>query len=222
MDHLWIIKELDILKIECIPAGVYAANCYIVYSEQTKKGFIVDPGGSVDKISMFLEENQIEPLYILLTHAHGDHIMGVPELARFYPVKVGLHKGDLEMLADASINLSSQMTGPTVGIEPDFTFEDGDLFTVGDLKVEVIHTPGHSLGGSCFAVENVILTGDTLFAGSIGRTDLTGGDYDTLIASITNKLLTRSDDLVVLPGHGPASSISKERYGNPFLRGRWT
>ena len=211
-----------ILIIERIPAGVYAANCYVVSSEETRKGVIVDPGGSVDKISRYLEENEIEPVMILLTHAHGDHIMGVPELKQFYPVKVGIHKGDLEMLANASINLSSQMTGPTVGIEPDFTFEDGDVLTAGDLKVEVIHTPGHSLGGVCFVIENYVITGDTLFAGSIGRTDLTGGDYDTLIDSIAQKLLTRSDDLIVLPGHGPGSTIGKERFGNPFLRGRWT
>lgn len=215
-------EEWDVLKIERIPAGVYAANCYVISSEVTQKGVIVDPGGSVDKISNYLEENEIEPVMILLTHAHGDHIMGVPELKQYYPVKVGVHKGDLEMLANASINLSSQMTGPTVGIEPDFTFEDGDVLTAGDLKVEVVHTPGHSLGGVCFVIGNYVITGDTLFAGSIGRTDLTGGDYDTLIESIAQKLLTRSDDLVVLPGHGPASTIGKERFGNPFLRGRWT
>lgn len=210
------------MKIERIPAGVYAANCYVIHSEVSRKGVIVDPGGSVEKICAYIEAQQIEPVYILLTHAHGDHIMGIPELKQFYSLRVGIHKEDLEMLADASVNLSNQMMGPDVGISPDFTFEDGDWIRAGDIGIEVLHTPGHSRGGTCFAVEQYLLTGDTLFAGSIGRTDLKGGDYDALIASIGAKLLTRADDMIVLPGHGPASTIGKERFGNPFLRGRWT
>lgn len=210
------------MKIECIPAGVYAANCYICYSETTKKGFIIDPGGSVDKICRFIEDNNLLPTYILLTHAHGDHIMGVPELRQLYPLKVGIHKEELEMLANANINLSSQMMGPDVNIEPDFTFDDGDIIKFSDMKIEVLHTPGHSRGGVCFSVDQYLFTGDTLFAGSIGRTDLRGGDYNTLIASVTTKLLSFPDENIVLPGHGGPSTIGKERSGNPFLRGRMT
>ena len=206
------------MKIMRIPVGVYAANCYIVYSETTKDGIVVDPGGDVDDLLGFIERKGLKIKDIILTHGHGDHIGGVIGLRDALNANVMIHKDDHELLIDGDKNLSSTMPIGSVALEADKLLNDGDIILFGDLKVEVIHTPGHTKGGICLKINDSIITGDTLFAGSIGRTDLPGGDYETIIKSIKEKLMTYPDDVEVMPGHGGTSTIGRERVTNPFLQ----
>jgi glyoxylase-like metal-dependent hydrolase (beta-lactamase superfamily II) len=205
------------LNIYRIPAGIYAANCYVIFSDDTKSGIVVDPGGSADEIIDFVEKNNIDLKYIVLTHGHGDHIGGVKEIKDKYKIPVLIHEDDADMLTDASKNLSGTMASGPIEINADKTLKDGEIIKFGDLEALVLHTPGHTKGGICLKIQDHILTGDTLFKGSIGRTDLYSGDYETLIKSIKTKLLVLSDELIVLPGHGQPSTIRNERLSNPFF-----
>lgn len=206
------------MKIVRIPAGIYAANCYIVYDESNKNGILVDPGGDVDDILTVIKENKIEVNYIILTHGHGDHIGGVLGLKEALGASVMIHESDKDMLIDGNKNLSTVMSMGSIEMEPDRLLKDGDIIEFGNLNAEIIHTPGHTLGGICIKIGDSLITGDTLFAGSIGRTDLPGGDYDTIIKSIKDKIMIYSDDTKVYPGHGSSSTVGKERVSNPFLR----
>lgn len=205
------------MKLIRIPAGIYAANCYIVYSENTNDGIIVDPGGDADHIMEVIEKNKLNINHIILTHGHGDHIGGVIDLKSSLNVDVMIHEEDAEMLRNGDINLSTTMAMGSVEIEPDKLLKDGDIIKFGDLEAEVIHTPGHTRGGICLKIEDILITGDTLFSGSIGRTDLSGGNYETIISSIKEKLMVLSDNIEVLPGHGGPSTVGRERVSNPFL-----
>lgn len=206
------------MKILRIPAGVYAANCYLIYSESTKDGIIVDPGGDAESITNYIERESLNIKDIILTHGHGDHIGGVNELKESLGAKVMIHREDAELLSDGNKNLSATMAMGSVEIVPDKLLNHGDIIEFGNLKAEVIHTPGHTKGGICLKVGDNIITGDTLFAGSIGRTDLLGGDYDTIIESIKERIMIYPDDIEVFPGHGGSSTIGRERTSNPFLK----
>ncbi|WMM26828.1 MBL fold metallo-hydrolase [Tissierella sp. MB52-C2] len=206
------------MEIIRVPAGVYAANCYIIYSKTTKDGIIVDPGGDADDLSSYIKRNDLNIKHIILTHGHGDHIGGVIGLKASLGATVMIHEEDKDMLMDGEKNLSTSMAMGKVEVEPDVLLKDGDIIEIGDLKVEIIHTPGHTKGGICIKIGENIITGDTLFAGSIGRTDLFGGDYDSIIKSIKEKLMIYPDEVQVFPGHGTPSTIGRERVSNPFLR----
>jgi len=206
------------VKVIRIPVGIYAANCYIVYSESTKDGIVVDPGGDVDVILNIIDENNLKIKYIVLTHGHADHIGGVIGLRNALKISVMIHECDGEILVDGNKNLSNIMAMGTIEINPDILIKGGEIIEFGDLKAEIIHTPGHTFGGISIKIEDSIITGDTLFSGSIGRTDLLGGDYNTIMDSIKNKIIVYPDETIVYPGHGPSSTIGKERALNPFLR----
>lgn len=205
------------MRIIRIPAGVYAANCYIIYSKTTKNGIVIDPGGDVDGIVGFIKREDLEVKDIILTHGHGDHIGGVIDLKKALNADVMIHKEDAELLVDGNKNLSATMPMGSIEIEPDKLLEHGDIIEFGDLQAEIIHTPGHTKGCMCIKVGDNIITGDTLFAGSIGRTDLPGGDHETIIRSIKEKLMIYPDDVEVFPGHGGSSTIGREKATNPFL-----
>ena len=206
------------MKILRIPVGVYSANCYIIYDENIKEGIIVDPGGDAKTILEIVEKKELNIKYIVLTHGHGDHIGGVSQIRDALNITVLAHELEREMLIDGSKNLSSTMTTGTIEIEPDILLKDGDIIQFGGLKGIVIHTPGHSKGGICLKIEDVLITGDTLFKDSIGRTDLIGGDYKTIINSIKEKLLIYPNHTKVYPGHGLSSTLEEEKYNNPFLQ----
>ncbi|HEY8363432.1 MAG TPA: MBL fold metallo-hydrolase [Tissierellaceae bacterium] len=207
-----------ILKLIRIQAGIYAVNCYIIYSEDTNEGIIVDPGGDVDDILDYVRENNLNIKYLVLTHGHADHIGGLKGLKEALGAIIAIHEDDVDMLKDADKNLSSVMAMGKVELEPDLLLREGDILEFGNEKAKVIHTPGHTRGSICLEINDVIISGDTLFAGSIGRTDLYGGDYDTLINSIKDKLMTYPDETKVYPGHGSPTTIGRERKYNPFLR----
>jgi glyoxylase-like metal-dependent hydrolase (beta-lactamase superfamily II) len=206
------------LKILRIPAGIYAANCYIIYPEDKKEGIVLDPGGDVEDIITAIDSNGLNIKYIILTHGHADHIGGVKGLKNKLGVPVMIHEKDRELLVDGDKNLSSVMAMATVEIEPDVLLKDGDKIEFGGLTAEVIHTPGHTPGGICLKIGDNLFTGDTLFAGSIGRTDFLGGSYEEIIKSIKEKLIIYPDNTQVYPGHGPSSTIKNEKSSNPFLR----
>lgn len=167
---------------------MYAANCYIIYSEITGDGIVVDPGGDIEIILGKIEENNLSIKYIVLTHGHGDHLGGgAKKLKEKLNVPVLVHEEDEELVKDANKNLSIIMDFGPVDFNPDILLKDGDAIEFGDLKAKVIHTPGHTRGGICLKINNHLFTGDTLFKGSIGRTDLLGGDYDNIINSIKEK-----------------------------------
>lgn len=205
------------MKIIKIPAGIYAANSYIVYSENTLKSIVIDPGGDAETIFKNIKDNNLDVKYIVLTHGHGDHIGAVEKLRDILNAKLLIHKDDVNMIKNPEMNLSNMMVR-AVSLEPDEVLKDGDKIQVGDLEVEVIHTPGHTRGGICLKIDGHLFTGDTLFKRSIGRTDLSGGDYNALINSINNNILTLEDNTVVLPGHGENSTIGEEKTLNPYLK----
>src|SRR5690554_838646 len=205
--------------VKRLQAGVYAANCYIIHTEDGD-GLVVDPAGDVDEIVKYLEDSRVKVGAIVLTHGHGDHIGGVLELKELLDVPVMVHSDDEDMVKNSALNLSTSMPMGEVNFKPDILLNDGDEIPLGDRAVKVIHTPGHTKGGVCILVDGILITGDTLFQGSIGRTDLYGGDFDTLMISIVEKLMILPDDTVVYPGHGGPSTIGVERRNNPFIS-RW-
>lgn len=199
------------MKIKRIPAGIYAANCYILIDEDTKEAAVIDPGGDADDIIKAVNDEGVVVKYILLTHGHTDHTGGAEEIKREYNAPIYISKEDYNMIEEGQY-----MYGEIAG-KIDGYIEESETFEIGKLKIKFIHTPGHTPGGMCFLVNGVLFTGDTLFAGSIGRTDFAGGDFDTIIKSIKNKLMILPEDTNVLPGHGAESTIGREKVHNPFL-----
>ncbi|MBN2123288.1 MAG: MBL fold metallo-hydrolase [Deltaproteobacteria bacterium] len=182
--------------------GPYQANCYILACKESGEGLVIDPGGEVFRIVREIAANQIRVRYILLTHGHFDHTGGAHELKKITKAPVLIHPMDAGGLA----------------MQPDGALHDGQRIQVGKYTLSVLHTPGHSPGGVCFFSPGVVFTGDTLFAGSVGRTDFPGGDHNLLVTGILQKILPLGDDVRVYPGHGPGSTIGVERKTNPFLR----
>lgn len=202
---------------QAMEVGSYLSNCYIVGSNATKEAAIIDPGGSFDRIEKVLNELNLIPKIIILTHGHGDHIAAVNDFVEKYQTLVYVHKDEAEMLMDANLNLSRYVTGKNISITPDVLLNDGDIVNLGDLNFEIIHTPGHTKGGICIKIENIMFTGDTLFNKSIGRTDFEGGSFDEIINSITNKIFSYDENTVIYPGHNSPSTIKSEKIGNPFV-----
>lgn len=202
---------------EKVVVGLYAVNCYIIGDENTKDAVIVDPGENADQILSIVNKHSLNVKHIILTHAHGDHIGALDVIKSKTNAPIHIHENDEKMLMDKHKNFTTMMGGKGIEIKADHLLSDGDIIKVGDLELEIIHTPGHSMGGICILVENILISGDTLFAGSIGRTDLEGGNYSKLIQSIKEKLMVLEDSITVLPGHGPSSTIGRERLSNPFL-----
>lgn len=205
------------MKFERLPLGIYQANCYVIYDGSNSESAIIDPGGDFDILREFIEKNKLTVKYIILTHAHADHIGALTELQNYSNAKVCIHEYDSEALQDCSINLSSMMGKNKIEMMPDIILHDTDELQINNTLLEIIHTPGHTKGSICIKCGEIIFTGDTLFAGSIGRTDLAGGSYDDIIKSL-HKITRYSDTALVYPGHGPSSKLETEKTTNPFIR----
>lgn len=207
------------VKIVIMPVGLLSANSYILYKEDGSQAAIIDPGGDGDTILKEVNARNLQIKYILLTHGHFDHIGALADIKKKTGAKVIIHREDASSLGDIFKNLSFSMAMESVQPEADILVEDGDIVSVHDMELEIIHTPGHSPGSISILYKDIIFTGDTLFQNSIGRTDLPGGKLNEILASIKDKILTLDDDVIVYPGHGPKTSILSEKLNNPFLRG---
>lgn len=210
------------MKIDPLVLGAFETNSYVLrHSETATDCLLIDTGLDADGLLDFIENRKLNPVAIVFTHGHVDHIGGVATLrGRFAEMKVYIHKLDATMLTEPGSNLSG-ITGTPFRTEPeDFSLTEGDMVEQAGLKLLVLHTPGHTPGGICLYSEEdaVAFVGDTLFADSIGRTDFPGGSMSQLIAGIREKLFTLPDETRVYPGHGPATTIGHEKAHNPFLR----
>lgn len=202
------------MEIKRVVAGIYGANCYIIMDNKTKEALVLDPGGDVDDILNGITELGAKVKYIFLTHGHVDHTSGVEILKNLVKAPIAINERDSEL-----INKGAHLYGPLLeGKEPEYYLKEGDAFKIGDIEVTCIETPGHTPGGMSFIVEDSVFTGDTLFYGSIGRTDLEGGSQEIILKSIKEKLLTLSDDTIVYPGHGRQTTIENEKSINPFIK----
>jgi glyoxylase-like metal-dependent hydrolase (beta-lactamase superfamily II) len=214
------------------PAGSWAANCYVVATGPGSECLVVDPGqDAAPGIADIVAEHHLKPVAVLLTHGHVDHMWSVAPVAGTYDATAWIHPADRHLLADPMAGISRESAAMLLGgryefAEPDDVAElaDGQRLEVAGLEVVVDHTPGHTEGSVTFrtpyagnGVSEVMFAGDLLFAGSIGRTDLPGGDHPTMLRTLREKVLTLADDVVVLPGHGDQTSIGRERATNPFL-----
>lgn len=204
--------------IEGRAMGALGANCYLYACMESKKAAIIDPGADGKKIYRWVLEKGLKVDYILLTHGHVDHIGAVDELRELLgKVSVGIHAGDAGMLTDGMRNLSNYF-GPGLALKKaDFLLQDGQELAIGKQTLKVISTPGHSPGGVCFLSSEGLFSGDTLFAGSIGRTDFPGGSLEQLLDGVKKKLLILPEDTRVFPGHGEETTIGEEKRDNPFL-----
>ena len=190
-------------RIKVNAGGMMGINCYIIQDEETKETMVIDPGGSFEKIEEMLDVIEAKVKYILLTHCHGDHIGAVKQVKEKYGGKILIHRFDEEGLKTPAINLSSHIGIGEVSIEEDARLDDGDILHVGKLEFKVIHTPGHTIGSICLYCEEekLLFSGDTLFRGSWGRTDLPTSSMEQIMDSITNKLMHLPEDTIVYPGH---------------------
>jgi hydroxyacylglutathione hydrolase len=205
--------------LEILAVGALETNCYILGDEKTKQAVVIDPGGDFEIIEEHLKKLKLKVQYIILTHGHVDHIGALGELKKTTQAKILIHSKDSAMLYDPNQNLSIFSGDKIIPIKADRLLEDGDIIQCGGIKLEVLHTPGHTPGGISLLTDKMIFTGDSLFCGSIGRTDFPGSSFQNLIQSIKDKLLSRDDDYIIYPGHGPSSTIGEERKNNPFLTG---
>ncbi len=203
--------------IESLPVGQIMANCYIVGCERTKTAVVIDPGDEAARILTTLAGFQLTLKYILNTHGHFDHVGANKGLKEATGAPILIHAADAPLLTQLSLMAAGMGMSLEDSPPPDQTIKDGDEISFGDITLTVIHTPGHSPGGVSFYTDGVVFAGDTLFSGSVGRTDFPGGDFNQLKDSIQKKLFVLGDDVVVYPGHMGKTTIGIEKKYNPFV-----
>lgn len=208
------------MKVLVLPLGAMGANCLILSDEDTGIGAVVDPGGSAaeDKIIARAAADNIEIKYVLLTHAHFDHMLSMDALREKTGAPLGIHKYDAEALSDPNLTYMAQFGRVNEGSKPaEILLENGSIIELGKTKIEVIHTPGHTVGSVVYKSGNILITGDTLFRGNIGRCDLYGGDEMAMEQSL-KKLISLEGDYKIYPGHGSTTTLARERTENVYLR----
>jgi len=206
------------IKIEQYVVGSVGTNCYFIVNQETNEVLMIDPGDQAEKLAERIKAASYQPKAILLTHGHFDHVLAVKKLSEQYGIPVYAHEGEKETLTDPRLNLSG-MTGKNESYTADVYVTDKQTLTLAGFDIEVLHTPGHTDGGCCYyiAEHKALISGDTLFAGSIGRTDFPNGSAQALISGIKQKLMVLPDDVIVYPGHMEQTTILDERERNPFL-----
>jgi hydroxyacylglutathione hydrolase len=207
------------MVFESIAVGPLSVNCYIVACEQSREGIVVDPGGDVERIASLVQQHGLKIHTIINTHGHFDHVGGNRQLAAAFGARLLIHQADAPMLSrSAEIARKYGLQGENSPEADAYLIDDMDIF-FGTCRLKVLHTPGHTQGGCClyFEGERKVITGDTLFADSIGRTDLPGGSHEQLLESIRTKLFTLPDDVIAYPGHGPQTTIGHEKSCNPYF-----
>ncbi|MBN1272469.1 MAG: MBL fold metallo-hydrolase [Candidatus Aminicenantes bacterium] len=200
-----------------IAVGALETNCYLVYCSETLECAVVDPGAEGEKIKKTIGENNLRPVSVLNTHGHVDHVGANKDIIEFYDIPLYIHSADKVMLDCVSRTDLSLLLGAKDSPPPDFLLEDGNEVKIGRSVLKVIHTPGHSEGSVSFLAETFLISGDTLFCGGVGRTDLPGGSWQKLMDSIKSKILVLPGDLPVLPGHGPITTVEREKTENPYI-----
>ncbi len=199
--------------------GPLQVNCFILWDSETLEAAVVDPGGGADAITREIEINNLKLKTIINTHGHFDHVGANGALKKEFNVPIAIHKLDAYRLKEASANAMSFGIEAPPSPDAEILLEDGSVIEIGSLKIEVIHTPGHTEGGVCLYIRDrkMLITGDTIFAGAVGRTDLTGGSFDELMKSIKEKILVLDDETEIYPGHEGFSTIKKEKMQNPYV-----
>lgn len=206
------------MLVKKVIVGQMEANCYILADEKTKKAIIIDPGEEGERILHEIKQNKLKVIYIVNTHAHIDHIGANDEIRKRTGASLLIHSADAPLLKNGEMNLSIRMGRREEFLPPTQLLREGEKIKVDGISLQVLHTPGHTPGSICLYTKDRLFTGDTLFAGSIGRTDLPGGSFTDLQNSIREKLLVFSDEVIVHPGHGPDTNIGKESQHNPFIK----
>ncbi len=208
------------LQWKMITVGPFAMNAYLLWCEQTKVALVIDPGDEIERLEQEIAREGLQPERIILTHGHLDHVMFAHTFQEKSKLKLYMHRDDVFLLEN--MNRQAAMVGllmpGLIAPRVDGFFSEGEVITLGKQTLRVLHGPGHSPGSIMLIGEKLAVVGDVLFQGSIGRTDLPGGSYETLINSIQTKLLPLNDDTLVLPGHGETTTIGIERRTNPFLQ----
>lgn len=205
------------MKIEPIVVGPLQVNCYLLICEETGKAAVVDPGDDAEVILQAVEAAGCDVSLIINTHGHFDHIGANKRIKEATGAELLIHADDVALLSQAGLHASVYGLSVEASPQPDRLMAEGDHVQIGNLKIEIIHVPGHSPGSVCLKVENSLIVGDVLFAESVGRTDLPGGDHQLLINGIREKLLVLPGGMVVHPGHGPDTTIGHEKIANPFV-----
>ena len=200
--------------------GEVETNCYIVVNEARNECFVIDPGDEEEVLIAAIEESKAAPKAVLLTHGHFDHIYAVEPLVKKYGIPVYASENEAALLAEPEMNCSAYY-GREVSIVPENYIEDGDTFEIAGFKIKGIHTPGHTKGSMCFYIEKegVLFSGDTLFMGSVGRTDLPTGNTHLLLESLRDKIIVLPPETVICPGHGPETKLDYEKRNNSYMYG---
>lgn len=205
------------LVVQQMSVGPLQVNCFIVYCDKTKQAMVIDPGEEASRILHFVERHGLHVSKVVNTHCHFDHIGANQQVVEATGAELMLHKDDLPLLQNARNHAQVYGLQVAPSPQPDKLLGQGDTFQLGELTFQVFHVPGHSPGGICLLSEGHLFVGDVLFSGSIGRTDLPGGDYDSLVEGVRERLFSLDDETVVHPGHGPDTTIGRERQMNPFV-----
>jgi glyoxylase-like metal-dependent hydrolase (beta-lactamase superfamily II) len=209
------------MLLETFEAGAFACNCSVLACDTTREAVVIDPGGEVDRIAEIVRQNDLEVVAIIHTHAHLDHIFCTRDVKERHGGVICLHRDDLPLYDGFKIQAAMFGWPARDTVPVDRFVADGDVIEFGEKRAEVIHTPGHTPGSVCFQLEvdgkSLVFAGDTLFRRSIGRTDLPGGDSRQILESIRDRLYTLAPDSLVIPGHGPSTTIAEEAANNPFV-----
>jgi glyoxylase-like metal-dependent hydrolase (beta-lactamase superfamily II) len=205
------------MNYEVLAVGSLETNCYVVYCQDSLECAVVDPGADADRIFQLIARKSLEPALILNTHGHIDHIGANKDIKEKFNIPLYIHSADSPMLGNVKQSEMAAFLGVMDSPSPDHLLNDGDKIKIGESFLQVIHTPGHSPGSVSFLGDGFLLSGDTLFFGGVGRTDLPGGSWKDIESSIKNKILIMPDEMIVLPGHGPFTTVGQEKRTNPFI-----